>query len=229
MADEATAPRRIFRRSQEPLAADVSLIASEFLAGFQLVQKIDRPAVSIFGSARIAEGTETYERARDAGRRFAESGFAVVTGGGPGVMAAANRGCKEAGGLSVGFNIALPFEQGLNPWCDLALTFDHFHVRKVMFVKAAEGFVIFPGGFGTQDELWEALTLRQTRKIGDFPIVLVDGDYWGEMLDWVRDEMLDDRLISPEDYASLLKTDDVSEAVDLVVSRYDTRVAEGSA
>ena len=229
MASETTLPRRIFRRSQEPLAADVSLIASEFLAGFQLVQKIDRPAVSIFGSARIAEGTETYERAREAGRRFAEAGFAVVTGGGPGVMAAANRGCKEAGGLSVGFNIALPFEQALNEWCDLALTFDHFHVRKVMFVKAAEGFVIFPGGFGTQDELWEALTLRQTKKIGDFPIVLFDSDYWGEMLDWVRDEMLDERLISPEDYASLLKTDDVAEAVELVVSRYDTRVAEGSA
>jgi hypothetical protein len=229
VASETTLPRRIFRRSQEPLAADVSLIASEFLAGFQLVQRIDRPAVSIFGSARIAEGAETYERAREAGRGFAEAGFAVVTGGGPGVMAAANRGCKEAGGLSVGFNIALPFEQALNEWCDLALTFDHFHVRKVMFVKAAEGFVIFPGGFGTQDELWEALTLRQTKKIGDFPIVLFDSDYWGEMLDWVRDEMLDERLISPEDYASLLKTDDVAEAVELVVSRYDTRVAEGSA
>ena len=149
-------PRRIFRRTQEPLAADVSLIASEFLAGFQLIQNIDRPAVSIFGSARVAEGSSTYEHACATGRAFAGAGFAVVTGGGPGVMEAANRGCKEAGGLSVGFNIALPFEQGLNPWCDLSLTFDHFHVRKVMFVKAAEGFVIFPGGFGTQDELWEA-------------------------------------------------------------------------
>jgi uncharacterized protein (TIGR00730 family) len=229
MPDGATLPRRIFRRSQEPLAADVSLIASEFLAGFQLIQKIDRPAVSIFGSARIAERSATYERAREAGRAFAEAGFAVVTGGGPGVMEAANRGCKDADGLSIGFNIALPFEQATNPWCDLALTFDHFHVRKVMFVKAAEGFVIFPGGFGTQDELWEALTLRQTRKIGDFPIVLFDSDYWEEMLEWVRDEMLDDGLISPEDYAALLTTDDVAEAVDLVVSRYDKRVAEGSA
>jgi uncharacterized protein (TIGR00730 family) len=229
MPDGTTLPRRIFRRSQEPLAADVSLIASEFLAGFQLIQKIDRPAVSIFGSARIREGAPTYERAREAGRAFADAGFAVVTGGGPGVMEAANRGCKDADGLSIGFNIALPFEQATNPWCDLALTFDHFHVRKVMFVKAAEGFVIFPGGFGTQDELWEALTLRQTRKIGDFPIVLFDSDYWEEMLEWVRDEMLDDGLISPEDYAALLTTDDVAEAVDLVVSRYDTRVAEGSA
>jgi uncharacterized protein (TIGR00730 family) len=222
-------PRRIFRRSEEPLAADVSLIASEFLAGFQLIHEIDRPAVSIFGSARIQVGSETYEEARATGRAFAEAGFAVVTGGGPGVMEAANRGCQEAGGLSVGFNIRLPFEQGLNPWCDLALTFDHFHVRKVMFVKAAEGFVVFPGGFGTQDELWEALTLRQTGKIGDFPIVLVDSDYWEEMLGWVRDEMLDDGLISRDDYESMLRTDDPHEAVRLVISHYDDRVAEGSA
>jgi uncharacterized protein (TIGR00730 family) len=221
-------PRRIFRRTHEPLVTDVSLIASEFLAGFQLVQKIDRPAVSIFGSARILESSSTYEQARMTGKAFAEAGFAVVTGGGPGVMEAANRGCKEADGLSVGFNIALPFEQAMNPWCDLSLTFDHFHVRKVMFVKAAEGFVIFPGGFGTQDELWEALTLRQTRKIGDFPIVLFDSDYWDEMLDWVRDEMLDDGLISPEDFAGMLLTDDPEEAVQLVVAHYDQRVAEGS-
>ena len=228
MANSAGLPRRIFRRSAEPLAADVSLIASEFLAGFQAVEKIDRPAVSIFGSARIREGTPTYESARATGRAFAEAGFAVVTGGGPGVMAAANRGCKEGGGLSVGFNITLPQEQGLNPWCDLAITFDHFHVRKVMFVKAAEGFVIFPGGFGTQDEMWEALTLRQTGKIGDFPIVLFDSDYWDEMLDWVRDEMLDDGLISSDDYAGMLRADHPEDAVELVVSLYDKRVAEGS-
>jgi uncharacterized protein (TIGR00730 family) len=229
MANSAGLPRRIFRRSAEPLAADVSLIASEFLAGFQAVEKIDRPAVSIFGSARIREGTPTYEQARATARAFAEAGFAVVTGGGPGVMAAANRGCKEGDGLSVGFNIALPHEQGLNPWCDLSITFDHFHVRKVMFVKAAEGFVIFPGGFGTQDEMWEALTLRQTGKIGDFPIVLFDSDYWDEMLDWVRDEMLDDGLISPDDYAGMLRADHPEDAVELVVSLYDKRVAEGSA
>ena len=219
----------MFRRTAEPLAADVSLIAAEFLAGFQMVQKIDRPAVSIFGSARIAEDSTTYEQARAAGRAFAEAGFAVVTGGGPGVMEAANRGCKEGGGLSVGFNIALPFEQKMNDWCDLGLTFDHFHVRKVMFVKAAEGFVIFPGGFGTQDELWEALTLRQTGKIGDFPIVLFDSDYWDEMLDWVRDEMLDDGLISNDDYAGMLRADHPEDAVELVVSMYDKRVSEGSA
>jgi uncharacterized protein (TIGR00730 family) len=229
MANRAGLPRRIFRRSAEPLAADVSLIAAEFLAGFQAVEKIDRPAVSVFGSARIREGTPTYESARATGRAFAEAGFAVVTGGGPGVMEAANRGCKEGGGLSVGFNIALPHEQEPNRWCDLSITFDHFHVRKVMFVKAAEGFVIFPGGFGTQDEMWEALTLRQTGKIGDFPIVLFDSDYWDEMLEWVRDEMLDDGLISSDDYAGMLRADRPEDAVEFVVSLYDTRVAEGSA
>ena len=226
---DGKAARRIFRRSQETPAADVSLIAAEFLAGFQLVRKIDRPAASIFGSARVAEGSATYDGARAAGHAFARAGFAVVTGGGPGVMAAANRGCREAGGLSVGFGIVLPHEQRLNEWCDLSLTFDHFHVRKVMFVKAAEGFVIFPGGFGTQDELWEALTLIQTQKIGDFPLVLFDSDYWGEMLAWVRSEMLADGLISPADLELILITDDPDEAVELVVSRYDHRVAEGSA
>jgi hypothetical protein len=188
-----------------------------------------RPAVTIFGSARTREDSEMYRTALETGRLLGVNGFSVFTGGGPGVMEAANRGCKEAGGLSVGFNIALPFEQGLNPWCDLALTFDHFHVRKVMFVKAAEGFVIFPGGFGTQDELWEALTLRQTRKIGDFPIVLFDSDYWDELLEWVRDEMLEDGLISPGDLAGMVRCDDAAEAVELVVSHYDNRVAEGSA
>jgi uncharacterized protein (TIGR00730 family) len=163
------------------------------------------------------------------GRKVADLGFAVVTGGGPGVMEAANRGCKEAGGLSVGFNIVLPHEQGLNPWCDLALTFDHFYARKVMFVKAAEGFVIFPGGFGTQDELWEALTLIQTGKIGDFPVVLFDSDYWDELLDWMREEMLEDRLISPRDLDLLMLTDDPEEAVQLVVAHYDRRLAEGTA
>jgi uncharacterized protein (TIGR00730 family) len=221
--------RRVLRRSAEPVSGDISLIASEFLAGFQAVDEIDRPAVSIFGSARILDGTPTYESARATARAFAESGFAVVTGGGPGVMEAANRGCKEAGGLSVGFNIELPMEQGLNSYCDIGLTFRHFYARKVMFVKAAEGFVIFPGGFGTQDELWEALTLIQTGKIGNFPVVLFDSDYWAELLDWLRKEMLEDGLISREDVELLYVTDDPKEVVRLVVSRYDQRLAEGSA
>jgi len=221
--------RRVLERTHETLASDVSLIAAEFLAGFQTVQRIDRPAVSIFGSARVREGATTYESARETGRAFAEAGFAVVTGGGPGVMEAANRGCKEAGGLSVGFNIDLPHEQGLNGWCDISITFHHFYARKVMFVKAAEGFVIFPGGFGTQDELWEALTLIQTGVIGSFPVVLFDSDYWDELLDWLRDETLDDGLISPEDFELLHVTDDPHEAVAIVVSGYNARVTEGSA
>jgi uncharacterized protein (TIGR00730 family) len=225
----ATLDRRLFRRREEPLASDVSLIASEFLAGFQAVNEIDRPAASVFGSARVLEGTPTYESARATGRAFAEAGFAVVTGGGPGVMEAANRGCQEAGGLSVGFNIELPREQGLNAYCDIGLTFHHFYARKVMFVKAAEGFAIFPGGFGTQDELWEALTLIQTGKIGNFPVVLFDTDYWGELLDWLRDEMLEDGLISAGDIDLLYLTDDPHEVVRRLVEHYDERVAEGTA
>ncbi len=221
--------RRVFSRSQESLAADVSLIASEFLAGFQTVQRIDRPAVSIFGSARIGEGSPIYTSARSVAAAFVEAGFAVVTGGGPGVMEAANRGAQEAGGLSVGFNIALPHEQIGNPYCDIALTFKHFYARKTMFVKAAEGFVIFPGGFGTLDELFESLTLIQTGKIGTFPVVLFDTDYWAEMLDWVRSETLEDGLISVDDLALLHVTDDPAEAVRLVVSGYEQRRAEGTA
>jgi uncharacterized protein (TIGR00730 family) len=221
--------RRLLRRSHETLASDVSVIASEFLAGFQTVQRIDRPAVSIFGSARIREESQVYECARRTGAAFAKAGFAVVTGGGPGVMEAANRGCQEAGGLSIGFNIVLPHEQGTNPYCDIEQTFSHFYARKTMFVKAAEGFVIFPGGFGTQDELWEALTLIQTGKIGNFPVVLYDSDYWMELLDWLRAEMLEDGLISPEDVELLHVTDSPSEVVELVVSQYEQRVAEGSA
>ncbi len=185
--------------------------------------EIDRPAVSIFGSARVAEDSRPYQSARETGRLFAESGFAVVTGGGPGVMEAANRGCKEGGGLSVGFNITLPHEQGLNPYVDLGMTFKHFYARKTMFVKAAEGFVIFPGGFGTLDELFESLTLIQTGKVLNFPVVLFDRDYWAEMLAWVDRELLADGMISREDVALLHVTDSPEEAVRIVVESYDSR------
>jgi uncharacterized protein (TIGR00730 family) len=215
--------RRLLERTHEDLTNDVAVIASEFLGGFQKVLEIDRPAVSIFGSARSPEGTEPYDAARATGRLFAEAGFAVVTGGGPGVMEAANRGCKEGGGLSVGFNITLPHEQGVNPYCDIEMTFKHFYARKTMFVKAAEGFVIFPGGFGTLDELFESLTLIQTGKVLDFPVVLVGSDYWGELLDWVRGEALADGMISPEDLELLHLTDDPAEAARLVVESYDER------
>ena len=220
--------RRLLRRTHETIAGDISLIASEFLAGFQEVERIDRPAVSVFGSARVLEGSVTYEAARETARLFAAAGLGVVTGGGPGVMEAANRGAKEGGGLSVGFNILLPHEQGLNPYCDIARTFKHFYVRKVMFVKAAEGFVIFPGGFGTMDELYEALTLIQTGKIGTFPVVLFDRDYWDEMIDWIREEMLAGGLVSRDDLDLLYVTDDPQEAVDRIVTKMPSRLQEGT-
>jgi uncharacterized protein (TIGR00730 family) len=229
VSDGQELDRRLLERTQETFAADVALIASEFLSGFQAVAKIDRPAVTIFGSARVAEGSATYDAARETARRFADAGLAVVTGGGPGVMEAANRGAKDAGGLSVGFNILLPHEQGLNPYCDIAVTFKHFYARKVMFVKSAEGFVIFPGGFGTMDELFESLTLIQTGKIGSFPVVLFDTDYWGEMLDWIRAEMLVDGLVAPGDLDLLRLTDEPEEAVAWVTSMLDARRAEGTA
>jgi uncharacterized protein (TIGR00730 family) len=228
VSEGSSSDRELLRRSHPTLGNDVSLIASEFLAGFQLVQQIDRPAVSIFGSARVAEATPTYEAARTTARLFAEAGLAVVTGGGPGVMAAANRGAQEGGGLSIGFNIVLPHEQSLNAYCDLGLTFKHFYARKKMFVKAAEGFVIFPGGFGTLDELFESLTLIQTGKIGTFPVVLFDRGYWTEMLDWVRGEMLADGLVSKADLELLYLTDDPAEAVDSVVRMIKDRREEGS-
>ncbi len=168
----------------------VDRIADEFFDGFDTVADIAHPAVSIFGSARAPADHPAYAVAVEIGRRFAEAGFAVITGGGPGLMEAANRGARDAGGTSIGFNIELPHEQSPNPYLDLALTFRHFYVRKTMFVKAADGFVILPGGFGTLDELFESLTLIQTGKARRFPVVLFDSDYWGEMLDWVL--VLDD-------------------------------------
>ena len=224
-----TDDRGILERTHEELANDVAVIASEFLGGFQKVLEIDRPAVSVFGSARVGEETDAYRQARETGRLFAEAGFAVVTGGGPGVMEAANRGCKEGGGLSVGFNIALPHEQGVNPYCDIAMTFKHFYARKTMFVKAAEGFVIFPGGFGTLDELYEALTLIQTGKVRNFPVVLVGTDFWAEMLEWVRKELLAGGLVSPDDVELLHTTDDPAEAVRIIVDCYEEHCASSPA
>jgi uncharacterized protein (TIGR00730 family) len=228
VSEDGGLDRRLLRRTQETFASDVALIASEFLEGFQAVARIDRPAVTIFGSARVSESSPTYEAARETARLFAQAGLAVVTGGGPGVMEAANRGAKDAGGLSVGFNILLPHEQGLNPYCDIALTFKHFYARKVMFVKAAEGFVIFPGGFGTMDELFESLTLIQTGTIGSFPVVLFDRDYWGEMIEWIRAEMLADGLVSSGDLDLLRLTDEPEEAVEWVTTVMGSRSVEGS-
>jgi hypothetical protein len=206
-------------------------IGDEFLLGFDTVADLPKPAVTLFGSARVHDGHPAYDDAREVGRRFAEAGFTVVTGGGPGVMEGANRGAREGGGLSVGFNIVLPHEQHSNPYVDVEVVFEHFYVRKTMFVKAAEGFVIFPGGFGTLDELFEAMTLIQTGKILDFPVVLLDSEYWRGLLDWIRDPLLAQGMISPEDWDNLHVTDDPEEAVRLVVTAYEKRAgaAQGDA
>jgi uncharacterized protein (TIGR00730 family) len=212
--------------SAAELRTHTARIADEFLDGFEKVEQIDRPAVSIFGSARVREGSAPYDEARDVARRFGEAGWAVVTGGGPGVMEAANRGCKEGGGLSVGFNIELPHEQSANPYLDIAMTFSHFYARKTMFVKAAEGFVVFPGGFGTADELFESLTLIQTGKIRHFPVVLHGRAFWEPMLVWVREQALPLGMVSPDDLALLTVTDDPEETLAYVVGCYERRCAE---
>ena len=218
--------RRILESDDGGQRLQVRRIADEFMTGFDAVAELPKPAVTIFGSARVREDHSAYAAARDVGRRFAEAGFVVVTGGGPGVMEAANRGAKEGGGLSIGFNIVLPHEQSSNPYLDVGLVFNHFYVRKTMFVKAAEGFVIFPGGFGTLDELFEAMTLIQTGKITDFPVVLFDSDYWRGLVEWIRGRLLADGMISPEDWDNMTVTDDPEEAVSLVVTGYERRQAE---
>jgi uncharacterized protein (TIGR00730 family) len=219
--------QRILSAEESPAEIEdhVQRIADEFRMGFEAVSRIDRPAVTLFGSARVHADDPPYTHARDVARRFAERGWAVVTGGGPGVMEAANRGAKEGGGLSLGFNIELPHEQHVNPYLDVSLTFKHFYVRKTMFVKAAEGFVVFPGGFGTADELFEALTLIQTGKVLHFPVVLYDSAYWDELLDWIRDDLLADGMISRDDLDLLYVTDDADGAVAQVIRCYDRRCA----
>jgi uncharacterized protein (TIGR00730 family) len=218
--------RRILSSTDGESTREAARIGEEFRVGFDAVARVDRPAVTIFGSARLREGTPIYESAREAGRLFAQVGFAVVTGGGPGVMEAANRGAQEAGGLSIGFNIELPHEQDPNPYLDICHTFQHFYVRKTMLVKASEGFVMFPGGFGTLDEMFEALTLIQTGKVLHFPVVLVGSSYWHDLLAWIGEELLDHGMISPDDVELLYATDDVTEAVGQVVRCYEERCAD---
>jgi uncharacterized protein (TIGR00730 family) len=217
--------RRLLERRDGDLEGHVARIANEFLEGFTAVEGIGRPGVSVFGSARVHEGHPAYDQARVVGKLLAEAGFAVVTGGGPGVMEAANRGARDGGGLSVGFNIELPHEQHSNPYIDIGLTFNHFYARKTMFVKAAEGFVIFPGGFGTLDELFESLTLIQTGKVLHFPVVLFDSRFWQPLLEWISERLLEEGMISPEDVDLLIVTDDPAEAVATIVECYDRRCA----
>jgi uncharacterized protein (TIGR00730 family) len=208
--------RRILEHDDRDIEQHVELIAEELRKGFEAVDRIPRPAATVFGSARTGRGTPEYEQARACGRALAEAGFAVVTGGGPGVMEAANRGAREGGGFSVGFNVELPHEQEPNPYVDLAAAFRHFYARKVMLVKAAEGFILFPGGFGTLDELFESLTLIQTDKVREFPVSLIGTDYWRGLLDWIAARPLAEQKIAPEDLNLVQLTDDVHEAVQAV-------------
>ncbi len=200
-------------------------IMGEFVEGFDSLAQVGR-AVTIFGSARVKPDHPQYEQARITARLLGEAGFSVITGGGPGLMEAANRGAREGGALSIGCNIELPFEQGINPYVDIAINFRYFFVRKTMFVKYAEAFIIFPGGFGTMDELFEALTLIQTGKVSNFPVILFGSDYWRGLLDWIRDTMLTEGKVSPDDLDLLILTDSPEEAVRVVVEFHARSVAE---
>ena len=190
-------------------------IQSEFVEGFGLLAELPR-AVSVFGSARTPRDHPHYAAGVKLGAALADAGYAVITGGGPGAMEAANRGASEAGGLSVGLGIELPFEQELNEWVDVGISFRYFFVRKTMFVKYAQAFVILPGGFGTLDELFEALTLVQTRKVTRFPVILYGTEYWTGLIDWVRSTMAEAGTISPRDVDLLRCTDDVAEVVQVI-------------
>jgi uncharacterized protein (TIGR00730 family) len=193
----------------------VMRIQAEFVEGFGMLAELPR-AVTVFGSARTPRDHPEYAQGRELGGALAQAGFAVITGGGPGAMEAANRGCSEAGGFSVGLGIELPFEQGLNDWVDLGINFRYFFARKTMFVKYSQAFVCLPGGFGTLDELFEALTLVQTKKVTKFPVVLLGTQYWGGLYDWIATTVLENGKIGERDVALLHLTDDVDDAVKIV-------------
>ena len=195
----------------------LALVQHELSTGFAAMAGIG-PAVSVFGSARVPPGDPRYEQARAVGRALGEAGFAVITGGGPGIMEAANRGAHEAGATSVGVNIELPFEQRTNPYVDVSLRFHYFFTRKLMFVRYACGFVVCPGGFGTLDELFEALTLMQTGKAVDFALALMDSDYWSGLVDWIRGHLLGEGMISPEDLELISVCDDPDGVVQLLTT-----------
>ncbi|MFD1716678.1 TIGR00730 family Rossman fold protein [Georgenia deserti] len=206
----------------------VMRIQAEFVEGFGALADLG-PAIAVFGSARIQPDDAEYALAEDVGRRLVEAGYAVVTGGGPGVMEAANKGAVEADGVSVGLGIELPFEQGMNEWVDLGVNFRYFFARKTMFLKYSQGFVVLPGGFGTMDELFEALTLVQTQKVSSFPIVLLGSDYWGGLIEWLQTSMLDRGTISEHDLDLLPVVDTAEEAVDAVLQGMAQLVREAEA
>jgi uncharacterized protein (TIGR00730 family) len=190
-------------------------IQSEFVEGFGALAELG-PAISVFGSARTAEDSAEYKTGVRLGRTLVEAGYAVITGGGPGAMEAANKGACEAGGVSVGLGIELPFEQGLNRYVDIGVNFRYFFVRKTMFVKYARGFVVLPGGFGTLDELFEAITLVQTRKVTRFPVILFGSEYWGGLLDWLRNTLVAEGKASEKDLALISVTDSVDDVLHLL-------------
>ena len=202
-------------------------IQSEFVEGFGLLAELPR-AVSVFGSARTPRDHPHYQAGVRIGAELARAGYAVITGGGPGAMEAANRGASEAGGLSVGLGIELPFEQELNEWVDVGISFRYFFVRKTMFVKYAQAFVILPGGFGTLDELFEALTLVQTRKVTRFPVILFGSEYWGGLLEWIRSTLIASATISADDVELFRLTDDVDEVIAVIQEDSSARQAEGT-
>ena len=197
-------------------------ILSEFVEGFDTLADLP-PAVSVFGSARSKPDSPECELAADLGAALAEAGYAVITGGGPGVMEAANRGATEAGGMSVGLGIELPFEQGLNDWVDVGIDFRYFFVRKTMFVKYAQAFVVLPGGFGTLDELFEAVTLVQTKKVTRFPVILMGTAYWSGLIDWIKTTLLADGKVNAADLELIQVTDDVDEAIQIIIDADGTR------
>lgn len=197
-------------------------IMAEFVDGYEKLAKIG-PCVSLFGSARLKETDKYYQMAVDIAEKITQIGFGIITGGGPGIMEAGNRGARKAGGKSIGLNIELPFEQHFNPYIDkhYSMDFNYFFVRKVMFVKYSQGFVVMPGGFGTLDELSEALTLIQTQKIARFPIVLVGSEFWAGLLDWFRDTLLKNGMIAEEDLNLYRVVDTADEAVAHIKAFYD--------
>jgi len=196
-------------------------VMSEFVEGFQTFSRLG-PCITIFGSARTKPGTRYYEMTTEVAKEFAYNGYGVISGGGPGIMEAANKGAKEAGGVSVGINIDLPFEQSANPYIDKdkLITFRHFYIRKVMFVKYAQAFVVMPGGFGTLDELFESVTLVQTRKVNKFPIILMGKEYWSGLFDWIKKTMLAEGNISEIDLQLFSMTDDPKVSVQIVTDFY---------
>jgi uncharacterized protein (TIGR00730 family) len=198
-------------------------IQAEFVEGFGALAELG-PAIAVFGSARTGADDPSYAEAERLGARLVAEGFAVMTGGGPGAMEAANKGASESGGVSVGLGIELPFETGLNDWVDVGVNFRYFFARKTMFVKYAQGFIVFPGGVGTLDELFEALTLVQTGKVTSFPIVLIGSDYWSGLIAWMRDTVLATGKIGAGDLDRLVVTDDVEEAVALMVAAREEHV-----